>query len=87
MNANEVEQSVRDVLGDLKGILRDADHESAAELTNAGEPGVALDLICEQLFEYEIAVPRAVYAKLAKSGQLMHMPERTWTVLQPLVIG
>jgi len=89
MNADEakqIEQSLCEVLGYLKGILREPDYTNASELIDAGEYGIALDVICAQLFEFEISVPRAAYVKLEEIGQRMHIPKHTWTILQPLVI-
>ena len=58
-------------------------------LVEAGEPGVALEDYCTQLFEYDISVPAPVVAELEELGRAMGIDEKHWTRLrqQPLGLG
>ena len=86
MAMTEVQRKLLDVLADLKGTLRDQDRAEASEATRAGEPGVALEVVCQQLFEYDARVPRRTYAGIEAVGRAMNMPEQTWKILEPLVV-
>jgi hypothetical protein len=72
-------------LAQLRGRLSEKDYTSAKESIDAGEPGLGLETICAQLHEYETRLPRRVYDLLARAGQLMGMPEKTWKILLPLI--
>jgi ferritin-like protein len=73
------------VLAELKGRLREEDYTEAVEEVNAGEEGLALEVICEQLYEYEIRIPRTVYAKLQDIGTKMGMAPAAWEILLALI--
>ena len=85
MAMNEIEQEMRVALEQLKGLLREADHKSAAEENDAGEWGIAFETICAQLYEFEIRIPRDAYLRLQTIGVKMGMPAATWQILEALV--
>ena len=81
----DIQQKLLDVLGELHGSLGDNDYAEAMEATKIGEPGVALEVICQQLFEYETRIQKRIYVRLEAIGQTMNMPDSTWKILEPLV--
>jgi hypothetical protein len=85
MVVNEIQQQVRAVLEQLKGLLREQDYHSAMESNDAGEWGIAFETICAQLYEYEIRIPRAIYMRLQAIGAAMGMPAKTWQILESLI--
>lgn len=82
---NDIEQQVRVVLEQLKGLLRDEDHKSATEENAAGEWGIAFETICAQLYEFEIRIPRDAYMRIQTIGATMGMSTATWQMLEALV--
>jgi hypothetical protein len=50
-------------------------------LNDAGEPGVALENFCTQLYEYDIPVLAEVLDELRLLGRSMGLEERYWTLL------
>ena len=80
-----IEQLLKDVLSELKTVLRPEDYQEAVEELNAGEPGVAFEVVCAQLHEYGLHIPRAAYAKLREIGESMNLPSKEWEILAPLV--
>jgi len=48
------------------------------ELVEAGEPGVALENFCAQLFEFDIAVPEHVRVQLRYLGERMGIRRDYW---------
>jgi rRNA-processing protein FCF1 len=52
------------------------------ELVAAGEPGVALENYCAQLFEYDVAVPTEVVAELEGLGRAMGINKKCWMRLR-----
>jgi hypothetical protein len=52
------------------------------DLTRAGEPGVALENLCTQLEEYEIAISLALYDEIRLLGKAMQISETYWVGLK-----
>jgi hypothetical protein len=75
-----------EVLEELRGALRNEDFHTARESITCGEPGLGLETIAQQLFEYDLNIPRSTYDKLVRAGMLMKMPEKQWLFLLPRVI-
>ena len=86
MRAEQIEKMLREALAKLAGILPDRDFQNALQNVDAGEPHVAFDVICQQLFEHNIPVPKDAYIKLIQVGRVLELPERNWTILQPLIV-
>jgi hypothetical protein len=48
------------------------------ELVQAGEPGIALENFCTQLFEYDVTVPEQVRVRLQRLGEKMGVRRDYW---------
>jgi hypothetical protein len=57
------------------------------DLTLAGEPGVALENICTQLFEYGVAVGPELLDQIREVGQTTNVDAKYWRRLAPTDIG
>ncbi len=55
-----------------------SDVDEALALTRAGEPGVALENLCTQLFEYDAVVPAATLEAVERLGRAMGIDESYW---------
>ncbi len=83
MSQPSIEADVLAVIDECKGLgvpARELDDMSA--LAKAGEPGVALENLCTQLFEYDVMVPQSVTASLRTLGQAMGVDDKYWCRLQ-----
>lgn len=58
---------------------------SALELIDAGEPGVALEILAQNLFEFDVPMTRAEFLAIEQAGTAMRMAPGTWTFLEELV--
>lgn len=82
--------------------LREATALVAESLTQAGYPeriqdvyesiehnesGVALETLCENLYEFDCPIPQRAYDLLKESGTAMEIDSKYWEMLKPLVIG
>lgn len=81
MNFDELIHLVRAIVIDTEGHLPASDTQNAWELVDAGEPGVALENLCTQLFEYDIVVPQALLGRIAAAGEAMGLDADLWTDL------
>lgn len=59
-------------------MLKAEDVENAMELIAHGEFGVALELICDQLHEYEVEVPEDLLREIEIAGVKMEISESLW---------
>lgn len=88
MQDHEKEQELLAILMVCTPALAEADDytvESVASLAKAREWGVGLENLCDQLYEYEIPLSRALHARMVRLGQAMEMNPSTWDMLEELV--
>jgi len=81
MDMQQIENTVIVILSDFDGSLPVEQLSEMRELVKAGEPGVALENLCSQLYEYDVVVPQVCQREIAKVGAAMGLPERTWKKL------
>jgi hypothetical protein len=81
-----IDPQLADLLEIVKLSLHKEDCDQVREYITVGESGLALELICTQLVEYEASIVEDVYIRARSLGQLMEMPEDTWLQLLPLVV-
>lgn len=81
VNPEQIASLVRAVLIGLEGRLRVEDLEEGWGLNEAGEPGVALELVCTQAYEYDVVVPHTIMEQLVEAGEAMHLDPSLWTGL------
>ncbi|MNV73061.1 hypothetical protein D3C71_1661910 [compost metagenome] len=56
---------------ELAGAFADDTETSVYELLSAGEPGVALELLCSQLVEHEIPISCRLKNRLVAAANIM----------------
>lgn len=82
MKLNEIEAQLIQIVERLRGLGVPApDLDDVTELTDAGEPGVAFENLCTQLYEYDVLVPQDTIAALRRIGALMNIEPRFWESL------
>lgn len=82
MDFSEIKVDLEKLAEKLAGLLSVNDIKNFRELIEHAEYGVALELICTQLCEYEITVSNEVLNLVKKIGLAMSLPEETWTCLE-----
>ena len=50
------------------------------------EGGLALEIFCENLYEFSCPVPQKAYDLLEKAGTGMEMESKYWEMLKPLIV-
>jgi len=76
--SKKITKYLNNILHQAEPMLQRRDIENAKELIFHGEFGVALELICEQLQEYEVS-PSLAFAEVVKmTGQEMGMSPSLW---------
>ncbi|MDQ2661850.1 MAG: MafI family immunity protein [Actinomycetota bacterium] len=78
MNPEQITSFVRTGLIGLEGRLRVEDLKEGWGLNEAGEPGVALELVCTQAYEYDVVVPHTVMEQIVEAGETMHLDPGLW---------
>jgi hypothetical protein len=66
------------VLSNATHWLPERELKDMLSLVKAGEPGVALENLCTQLEEYDVAVPHEVAVELGSLATAMGMPISSW---------
>lgn len=83
MNLQEVIRAFPSLVEDCCALgLPSADCDNVRALVDGFEPGVAFEILCDQLFEHDIAVPTAVLNRLARIGESMGIASEYWTSLR-----
>ena len=60
--------------------------QDARHLVEHGEEGVALENICQNLYEWDFPLSRAHYESLQEIGQHYGLESRTWSYLEKIVV-
>jgi len=82
LKLHEVEKSLQQVIADCRSLnVPRHQLDEMQSLTSAGEPGVALENLCTQLYEYDVVVPLAVYNRIAMLGNAMTLDAARWEIL------
>ncbi|MOA61432.1 hypothetical protein D3C78_1865730 [compost metagenome] len=58
---------------EISGCFEDDTEKNVKELLACGESGVALEVLCSQLVEFDIAVPFKMKEQLAIAAEIMRM--------------
>ena len=81
-----VEEKLNQIIKQSESLLPETTVSDAKDLFDNREYGVALELICQQLFEYDVAITRGLYVDISDSAKIMKMPESTHDFLKTLVL-
>lgn len=68
-----VSEKIINVLRNVSGSFDDDAGSNVSELINAGEYGVALEVLCSRLLEYEMPISKANKSLLIDSAEQMNM--------------
>lgn len=55
------------------------------ELITQGEWGIALEVICDELHEFDVPITQECYRLAEVAAEKMQMPSTVWSKLLPLV--
>jgi hypothetical protein len=80
-DAQDVERRTLALLAGFGGRLRPDEVEEMESLIVAGEPGVALENMCVQLYEHDAPVDPSEVAAIAEVGDLMRIDPFYWRPL------
>jgi hypothetical protein len=81
MNLNEIENRLLAVLKEAEKLLPQSELQGMVELVQAGEPGIALEDFCDQLYEHDVEVPARILTEIAELGCAMGIRSRDWEML------
>ncbi|MEO6392818.1 MAG: MafI family immunity protein [Pyrinomonadaceae bacterium] len=79
MNLEQIESRLLAILDGFDGYFPAGQLEDMQSLVIAGEPGVALENFCTQLYEYEICVSAATVKELSDLGAAMGIRPDYWS--------
>jgi hypothetical protein len=79
MNLQEVERDLLQLIAECGDIGVPSDQlTEMASLATAGEPGVALENLCTQLFEYDASIPPSALQRMRRLGEAMGVNPAHW---------
>ncbi|UUC49765.1 MafI family immunity protein [Pseudomonas citronellolis] len=67
------EEIIKAALNEVAKYFDDDTEKNIEELLEFGEPGVALEVLCSQLVEFDISVPVTVKERLDLAARIMGM--------------
>ncbi len=82
MNLLEIQARLRRLLDQHGAGLPSEQLRDMKELVAAGEPGIALENYCTQLFEYDVPVPTEAVVELEALGRAMGIHAKYWMSLR-----
>jgi hypothetical protein len=81
MITTPLETRVLGVLAVCRGLLPDEQLDEMGQLVRAGEPGVALENLSTQLYEYDVPVEQATLEQIESLGKTMGLDPKYWARL------
>ena len=75
---DEVEAELTKILEEVKRWIPADQLADMNELVRAGEPGVAFENLCMQLFEFDAVIPRELVSRLQRLGDQMGIKRDYW---------
>lgn len=79
---SEIEATLINLARETHQSLPNDTAATVIELAQAGEWGIALEILCEQLFEYDISISRAARDRIAALGGQMGLDSTLWADLR-----
>jgi hypothetical protein len=83
MNTDLIEQQILTTISKFAGLLPAEQLEDMRELVIAGERGIALENLCTQIHEYDVAVQPDVYTTIEEVGTAMGIDSKYWERIAP----
>lgn len=66
--------------------LPEKDKKNVVEFVEHGEWGIALDTLCNQIYEHDLKITKTTYDEIEAVGKMMNMNESTWSFLKKLIV-
>ncbi|MBN69943.1 MAG: hypothetical protein CME32_11785 [Gimesia sp.] len=85
INELDIVQGIYSILEEIGDSLPSENVIDTKELLEHNEWGEALDLLCTQLYEYDVEISSSTYEKIEWLGEKMEMEPKVWTILKDLV--
>jgi hypothetical protein len=83
MVTTPLETRVLGVIAMCRGLLPQEQLDQMDQLVRAGEPGVALENLSTQLYEYDVPMEQATIEQIASLGMGMGLDPKYWRRLTP----
>ncbi|MCK6463170.1 MafI family immunity protein [bacterium] len=84
-NYKLIKTRITTILEEAKKGLSDADYKEALSLIEHNEFGVALELVCDQLFEHNAKISQSLYQDIILIATEMELDGKRWRTLQGLI--
>ena len=81
MNVEAAETAMRGLIAELTPVLPSQELENVVEYVDAGEWGLAYEILCEQLYEHRVTVADDTMLTLRELGVFGHFDPSTWNIL------
>ncbi|MFG1912405.1 MafI family immunity protein [Kribbella sp. NPDC048928] len=82
MNQDELNFQLRAVVLELQRHIRTAGVEDILDYVDHNEAGMAFEMLCSQLDEYDVELSSHLVERIAELGSVMSLPARKWKVLR-----
>ncbi len=80
-----IENNLRNLLNEVNDKLFENDIKNIAEFIDNQEWGLAYELFCTQIYEYNIPITEDFYTRISRIGKLIDVSPNTWTPLRCLI--
>ena len=79
------ELKINELLLEFSGVLSSDILSNIKSLNDASEWGIALEELCNMLFEFDVIIDLSQYKSIEKVGLEMNLDENGWIFLKPLI--
>ena len=78
-------KNISSIISQTSHMLPEQNIRDAKELLEYGEWGLAIDLICTQLYEYDVVITEDLYMQIIETFKLTEIDIQEWKCLKELL--
>lgn len=85
MKSQKIILQLHELVNETKEKLPQYDIENILEFIDCDEWGLAYEILCSQIYEYEVSITREFYERIRFLGKKKHINPDVWQNLESLV--
>lgn len=84
---NDPDNEFESIIKDLGSNFRKIDRDEIIELCIHRECGIAYEMLCTQIYEFDIKISKKLFERIKKLGIFLEMNSDNWEDLKKLIIN
>ncbi len=79
----KVEEELSDLINNFDQLIPSEQLQEMKDLNSSGEPGIAYENLCTQIFEFDIKVSETRFSQIRQIGLAIGLAPKYWERIRP----